>query len=127
VLGNYAAVGIDKCWGGGCFPELSGISDKLGDTTRYRHNKFSGPRLLIVSDSFGQGIAGYFSEYFGEVWHINTNNVPLLSVDEMQRLKAVAFKTYAPDRVLYIMNDFSIGYPYSLSLRETTTLLFNMN
>lgn len=107
---DYAAAGVSACDGAACFPELGEAAGKLGDVSRYRRNGGAGPRLLLVSDSFGHAIAGYFAQYFGEVWHLSTNNIKLLSDDERRRVKRAAFGAYAPDRVLYLYHDFSMGY-----------------
>jgi hypothetical protein len=126
---DYAAAGIEACRGGECFPELNGAAAKLADVSRYRHPGRTGPRLLIISDSFGAGIAGYFSEYFGEVWHLSSNNVTLLSPDEARQVRDTAFRDYAPDRVLYVFHDFAIGYyedylnPLLVTTRVTNTSL----
>ena len=123
LLADYSSAGITPCRGGGCFPELNGAGEKLADISRYRHTKLSGPRLLIISDSFGADIAGYFSEYFGEVWHLCTNNMASLTPEEVNRLKELAFHTYAPDQVIYIYHDNQIGHFYEYLFESLSKLL----
>lgn len=109
---DYAAAGVTPCVGdaAACFPELGEIAGKLGDMTRYRAAQPDGPKLLLVSDSFGFGIAGAFSQYFGEVWHIGTNDIGRLTTEERKRLIDTAFGSFAPDRVLYLYHDFAVGF-----------------
>lgn len=109
---DYAAAGVEVCLGGSCFPE-SRTAAKLGDVSRYRAQKSSTDnteptkKLLIISDSFGQGGAGYFSAYFDEVWHVSINNTGALNAAERAELQG-DLSRYAPDRVLYLFHDYSL-------------------
>lgn len=109
---DYAASGVDACLGGACFPE-SASAAKLGDVSRYRARKTNGEtatplkKLLIISDSFGQGGAGYFSAYFDEVWHVSINNTGALNSAERAQLQA-DLSRFAPDRVLFLFHDYSL-------------------
>lgn len=109
---DYAAAGVEACLGGSCFPELR-TATKLGDVSRYRVRKTSGEntaapkKLLIISDSFGQGGAGYFSAYFDEVWHVSINNTGALNANERAELQG-DLSRFAPDRVLYLFHDYSL-------------------
>ncbi len=109
---DYAAAGVNVCLGGSCFPESRGAA-KLGDVSRYRAGSASGApaanssKLLIISDSFGQGGAGYFSAYFDEVWHLSINNTGALNTAERAELQR-DLSHYAPDRVLYLFHDYSL-------------------
>lgn len=110
MIPDYAAAGVTACSGGACFPELGEAAGKLFDVSRYRSSRTGAPKLLLISDSFGHGVAGYFSEYFGEVWHLSTNHIDQLTPEELARVKDVAFRAYAPDRILYVYHDFATGY-----------------
>ncbi|MCH8619383.1 hypothetical protein [Undibacterium sp. TS12] len=107
---DYASAAINACEGAGCFPEFKGIADKIGDATRYRHQQKKGPRLLLISDSFGHGVAGFFSEYFGEVWHVSMNDLNQLSTGQRQAFRKILFDDYAPDEVLYVFHDAAVSY-----------------
>ncbi|MBC3873202.1 hypothetical protein H8K55_06345 [Undibacterium sp. LX15W] len=107
---DYGASNITACVGPDCFPELPSAA-KLGDVSRYRWQSptpTSGKKLLIISDSFGNGGAGYFSPYFSEVWHISINSSGQLSEQEMTTLRA-NFANFAPQQVLYLFHDYSIS------------------
>jgi hypothetical protein len=113
---DYASAQITACLGPQCFPELVSAT-KLSDVSRYRlipagvnskvDKQIAGKKLLIISDSFGNGVAGYFSAYFDEVWHISINNSGQLSKQEMLDLQA-SFESYAADKVLYLLHDYSL-------------------
>lgn len=105
----YRDSGVRACAGGGCFPELGAIAEKLGDVSRFQRTDPPGPRLLLISDSFGSGIAGYFSESFAEVWHISINNLNSLSAAEMEKLRGEMYGRYKPDKVLYLFHDYSMA------------------
>lgn len=105
---DYAAAGITRCAGPACFPEFPAAAAKLGDVSRYRAVDQTGPRLLIVSDSFGAYVAGNFSAYFSEVWHLSVNEITQLSRDEALAVRDAAFHRFHPDQVLYVFHDFSV-------------------
>ncbi|MFZ6734122.1 hypothetical protein ACO0LG_19490 [Undibacterium sp. Ji42W] len=107
---DYALAGIHACEGVACFPEWKGVAAALGDVSRFSRLKKQGPRLLLISDSFGHGIAGFFSEYYGEVWHLSMNSINLLPEAERARLKKIVFEDFAPDQVLYVFHDAAISY-----------------
>lgn len=107
---DYAKAGITACLGVACFPEFTGTADKIGDVSRYRHATVQGPRLLLITDSFGQGIAGFFSEYYGEVWHVSLNSINQLNAKEQARLKQILLTEYAPDQILYVFHDAAVSY-----------------
>lgn len=107
---NYAASGINACLGAACYPEFP-MMTKMADVSRYRTldaNVNKPRKLLLVSDSFGSGVAGYFSVYFDEVWHTSINNSGALNETDLQQLKR-EFESYAPDQVLYLFHDFSVS------------------
>jgi len=106
---DYAVAGVSRCVGVPCFPEFPAVAAKLIDISRYRSPVRVGHRLLIISDSFGNSVAGNFSEYFSEVWHLSINEIARLSADELLAFKDVAFRRYHPDRVLYVFHDGSIA------------------
>lgn len=107
---NYQKAGITECRGAVCFPEFSTSAAKIGDLSRFTHSDKKGPKLLIISDSFGNGIAGLFSEYFGEIWHISVNNIKNLSPEELRSVQDISLNQFKPDHVLFLWHDFSIGY-----------------
>jgi hypothetical protein len=107
---NYQKAGITECRGAECFPEFTPFAGKIGDLSRFTQNVKKGPKLLIISDSFGQGIAGMFSEYLGEVWHISVNNFKTLSPAELSTVQDISLNQFKPDHVLFLWHDFSIGY-----------------
>ena len=107
---DYASVGITACHGGTCFPELGDAGAMLGDISRFEDATSSAPRLLILSDSFGSGIAGYFAPYFSSVWHVSVSNVSRLSPAQLNKIGAAVYDDYAPDHILYVFHDFSIQY-----------------
>ncbi len=107
---DYQKAGITECRGDTCFPEFSSASTKIGDLSRFTQNEKKGPKLLVISDSFGRGIAGMFSEYFGEVWHISVNNFKTLTPAELRAVQDISLNQFKPDHVLFLWHDFSIGY-----------------
>jgi hypothetical protein len=108
---DYAAAGVQSCVGPACFPEFGKLAERLGDVSRF-HSGGSGQKLLLVSDSFGSAIAGWYSQYFSEVWHVNVNNLinsPDDQIGQAQLIKTM-FLEFAPDRVIYLLHDGAVLY-----------------
>jgi hypothetical protein len=107
---DFASAGITACRGGSCLPELGDAGPVLGDIGRFEDQSSLRPRLLIISDSFGAGIAGYFAPYFGSVWHVSINSMSRLSRTQKDKVRTALYDDFAPDHILYIFHDFSIQY-----------------
>jgi hypothetical protein len=108
---EYAAAGVQPCLGPACFPEIGNLAEHLGDVSRFRSGDGSGKKLLLITDSFGAAIAGWFSQYFSEVWHLNVNNLINTSSDPINQanLKAI-FLDFGPDHVIYLFHDGAALY-----------------
>jgi hypothetical protein len=102
---DLAAANIDACYGPACFPELAGFSATLGDLSRFRNPHAPRRRLLIVSDSFGAKISGWYARYYGTVEHVATNAVGQLSSTQMAQLSAFLFRDRADTDVLFLYHD----------------------
>lgn len=116
-LPDFAGAGIAACDGAACFPEFGDAAARIGDLSRFTQIGRKGPRLLIISDSFGHGIAPYFAQYFADVRHLSTNTLGLLTQVELARVKQILFETDRPDEILYIYHDFSLPYFEGNALR----------
>lgn len=104
---DYRAAGIEACLSTGCYPELGDVPDRLLDVSRYRAAQ-PGPRLLLLTDSFGSTVAGYFSAYYGEVRHFAVNHLLQLTLEERRELVRALYEDYAPDDVVFLFHDGSL-------------------
>jgi hypothetical protein len=102
---DFAASGIDECVGGRCFPEAEDVMNKLGDVSRYRNEKAPKPKLILVTDSFGHYIAGWYSRYYRDVLHISTNSADTLSDAEKSRLRQLLLEQARTGDVLFVYHD----------------------
>jgi hypothetical protein len=102
---DFAAVGVEYCLGGDCFPDLGPIGAVLSDTSRIRSPQAGDKKLLLISDSFGQVAARWFVPYFGTIWHFSANNLRRLTPDQIAAFRGQAFTQYQPDVVLYLFHD----------------------
>ena len=109
---RFAESGVEECHGAACFPQLGEIAQVLGDLSRYRNrgDQAGQGRLLILSDSFGAEVTGYFSEYFGEVWQIGTNNVAQLDAEKVGRVRRILLDEYRPDVVVFVYHDAALEH-----------------
>ena len=114
---DYAAAGVHSCIGPSCFPELGKFAELLADVSRFQSDDGSGKKLLLISDSFGAAIAGWFSQYFTQVWHLNINYLINVSTDELDKtpLSKVIFLDYRPDCIVYLFHDGAVlSWPHQL-------------
>ena len=98
------------CEGPHCFTELAHAAI-LGDVTRIQRRQAvvaQGQRLLLITDSFGHGVAPYFAPYFDEVWHVSSNNTGALNAEQKQQLKQ-SLEKFAPSQTLYLFHDFALS------------------
>jgi hypothetical protein len=103
------AAGVDFCSGAACFPEWGSIATIINELTRVR-SPIGYKKLLILSDSFGKEIVGWFAPYFGSVWHFSVTYLSRLSADQREAFRQHIFTEYRPDIVLYVFHDGSINY-----------------
>ncbi|HEX7643128.1 MAG TPA: DUF4214 domain-containing protein [Burkholderiaceae bacterium] len=103
---DFASSGIAACSGPSCFPELGTAAAKIADLSRFGNP--SAPikrRLLLLSDSFGAGIAGYYARDYATVEHIAGNNLTRLDDEENRRLQQLIFRDPATTDVIVLFHD----------------------
>lgn len=96
-----------------CFPEFAEAAKSLFQLARYRSAwqlppDQRRPRLVIVGDSFGEGIAGPLAPYFAEVWYLSMNHLEALSVQQQQAVRHVALDLFDPDVVLHVYHEVTV-------------------
>lgn len=114
---DYADAGVQYCFGPPCFPELGKFAERLNAVSRFQSDGGSGKKLLLLSDFFGAPIAGWFSQYFTEVWHLNISYLMNFSTNEVDRvtLSKAIFLDYAPDCIIYLFHDGAVlSWPHEL-------------
>lgn len=97
-------------WDTSCFSEWASIASVISDLSRVRSPQVGDKKLLILSDSFGKEIVGWFAPYFGSIWHFSVSNLARLSADEREIFRQHIFTEYKPDIVLYVFHDGSVHY-----------------
>ena len=105
---EYAKSHIDACLGPQCFPSLGSIADKLQDVAFYRNPAAQQDKLIILSDSFGKFIAGWYSRYFKEVIHLSTNSLSRLDAPETKQLKDFLSTQARTGHLLLLYHDGSV-------------------
>lgn len=105
---DYAQSRIDVCRGAPCFTHLGSVAEKLQDVAIYRNPDAPYGRLIILSDSFGQFIAGWYPRYFREVIHFSTNSLNQLDATEVLRLKDYIEVHAKAGRILLLYHDGSV-------------------
>ncbi len=103
---DHAAAGVAFCYGGGgaCDAGLAPFGHAINEITTSAWSGGGGPRLLVVSDSFGRMPAQYWSEYFGTVLHLNIA-WERLTPGEEHRLAAAVAAQGRPDVLLFVFHD----------------------
>lgn len=106
-VADHQASGVKVCPGAPCFPEVSAAAVKLGEVARYVNDKAPARRLVLLSDSFGGYIAGWYSPFFREVVHLSTNNLGLLAAEDITALRKQFLNGAPDDHVLFLYHDGS--------------------
>lgn len=106
-VADFAASDITECIGPQCFPEMD--LERLGhDVARYRNEKRPSGRLVLVTDSFGRYIAGWYARYFREVLLVSTNAIEQLEPAQIQKIKQ-AFLVKSPEnKIIFLYHDGSV-------------------
>lgn len=115
---DLAGMGIDACYGLGCFPEFSEFGDALRDVSRFRNPNGPKRRLLIVSDSFGSKVSGWYAPHYGTVEQLATNALDQLSDAQIARLSAFLFRDRANTDVLFLYHDAGLTGTIESGLRR---------
>ncbi len=104
---DFPAAGISACFGTGCFPEFgAGAADKLKDVSRMRNpNAPIKRRLLILSDSFGAKISGWYARYYTDVEQAAGNDMPRLNAAEAARVREVLLRAPGDTDLLILYHD----------------------
>jgi hypothetical protein len=106
---DFQASGVEVCMGPACFGEtLRPTMEKLWQMSTYRNPRAPRGRLVIVSDSFGQPVAGWYSRYYKEVVHVCTNNMEQLSEQELRPIRQYLFGEAKGGDVLFLYHDVTV-------------------
>jgi hypothetical protein len=106
-VADLQASGVKVCFGASCFPETPAAAARLGEVARYINDKAPARRLVLLSDSFGAYIAGWYSPFFREVVHLSTNNLGLLAPEDIAALRKQFLNGAPDDHVLFLYHDGS--------------------
>jgi len=104
---DHAGSRIDACLGPSCFPALGQTFHKLQEVARYTNPVAPANRLIILSDSFGQFIAGWYPRYFREVLHFSTNTLAQLDAEETRIFRDYLFEQAKNSQFLILYHDGS--------------------
>jgi hypothetical protein len=106
-----AAAGLAFCHiiGGTCDPAFAGSARALREMSVAHRPGGTGPRLLILGDSFGQQAANYFGEYFDDVVFLNLAFERVLTPGELETLGASIATRGRPDFFLLLFHDVALG------------------
>ncbi len=105
---DFPASGVSVCSGATCFPEFPQGVPSHGSYERYLNPNATPGRLLILGDSFGYALAGWFAQYFGEVLTIETNQLSRLSPAGLTQLRAFVKAPENQGNILFIHYDGGI-------------------
>jgi hypothetical protein len=111
VVPDYAAASLVYCYARPeCLPGLgASVATVIGDYSRTLSPRSGSRRLLLLTDSYGSFIAPWFAAWFGEVRHISTNTIGLLSAAERATLRENLFRRYHPDSVIFLYHDGAVS------------------
>lgn len=115
---DYAASRITSCHGTTCFPEFKEFAEPLYDASRFHNPAAPDRRLLILSDSFGRYISGWYSRYYRTVEHVAVNNVRDLKREQVKVLGDVLFRQPKNTDILFLFHDGALTGTLRLGLQR---------
>lgn len=115
---DYAASGIAACHGTTCYPEFKEFAAPLYDASRFTNPAAPDRRLLILSDSFGRYVAGWYSRYYRTVEHVAVNNVKDLKPEQLETLKKFVLREPSKTDVLFVFHDGALTGTLRLGLQR---------
>jgi hypothetical protein len=110
VKPDLEAAHIKACYGGDCFPEFTAYRQYLNDTSRFTNAAAPDRRLLIISDSFGSKVSGWYTRYYRTVEQIATNAIDQLSDAQIESLKQVLLRDPQHTDILFLYHDGGAVY-----------------
>lgn len=106
---DYTGTTITPCYGPPCFPDLQPAMEKLAVVGRYLNSAPKlGPRLVVLTDSFGYSGGPVFSRYHREVVFVSTNLLSRLDEKELEQLRKLLFVPGSDDEVLFLYHDATV-------------------
>jgi hypothetical protein len=102
---DFAAANVSQCYGGRCFPEFEEYAETLYDISRFHNDKAPKRRLLMLTDSFGSKMSGWYARYYSDVEQVATNNVARLSSAQIARMKNFLFRDRENMDLLILYHD----------------------
>jgi hypothetical protein len=115
---DYTASGIASCHGTTCYPEFKGFTEPLYDASRFNNPAAPDRRLLILSDSFGRFVAGWYSRYYRTVEHLAVSNIKDLKPEQVETLKKFVLREPSNTDVLFVFHDGALTGTLRLGLQR---------
>lgn len=107
---DFEAARIKACYGAACFPEFAPYHQYLNDVSRFSNPAAPDRRLLIVSDSFGSKVSGWYARHYRTVEQVATNAVDQLKDEEVESLKRVLLRDPQHTDILFLYHDGGAVY-----------------
>lgn len=106
---DFTKTAIRACTTPECFPGMEDTMRKMVIFGRYT-NGAPGlrPRLVLVTDSFGERGAPWFARYYSEVVYVSTNSLKILTKQDIERLRALLYRPGMGDEILYLYHDATV-------------------
>lgn len=102
---DFAAANVSQCYGGRCFPEFEEYAGTLFDISRFHNDKAQKRRLVMLTDSYGSKMSGWYARYYSDVEQVATNNISQLSTDQITRMKNFLFRDRENTDLLLLYHD----------------------
>lgn len=118
VAPNAPGSGIKECIGKKCFPEFAEFGDLMDDATRYENPAAPARRLVIISDSFGSKISGWYARHYRTVEQVATNNIGNLTLPQVIKIREVMFRDPANTDIIFLYHDAGIYGTARLGLQR---------
>ncbi|MFC0408100.1 hypothetical protein [Roseomonas elaeocarpi] len=100
----HAGGGLRVCYNAPCLPALLPVATAINELTLTERLSGEGPRLLLISDSFGARVSDFVGAYAGQVLHLNLA-FERMTPSQRTTLRQVVLHDFHPDAVLLVQHD----------------------
>ena len=104
LVPDPARGGLEFCQNRPCLPALAPVQPAINEMTVAERRSGEGPRVLLLSDSFGLRMADFMGAYAGRLLHLNFA-YDRMTPERLRLARHVLIEEFRPDVILVVQHD----------------------
>jgi hypothetical protein len=101
---DHAAAGLRSCYGAGCIASLAPVAAFINEMSQFSAQDGRGPRVLIVSDSFGTYFSQFIGAFTSEALHVNMA-LDRMNPEQLLVVRNTVLRDFRPDIIIFVAHD----------------------